>query len=111
MSQACGHALRLDDAAREQARRRLLSIRGHVEGILRMLDDASIGTLTMIVRHAPSPPAIRAMAAERLSRSGASEADVLARLYKLLADQAEDETAEVGSAAIAAKSLTARSHT
>jgi hypothetical protein len=67
-----------------------------------LLDDASIGTLTMIVRHAPSPPAVRAMAAERLSRAGASESDVLARLYKLLADQAEDETAEVGSAAIAA---------
>lgn len=38
MSQGCGHGLRLDDATREQARRRLLSVRGHVEGILRMLD-------------------------------------------------------------------------
>jgi DNA-binding FrmR family transcriptional regulator len=34
--------LRLDAATREDARRRLLSIRGHVEGILRMLEDESI---------------------------------------------------------------------
>jgi DNA-binding FrmR family transcriptional regulator len=39
---ACHHGLRLDPATREQARRRLLSVRGHVEGILRMLDDESI---------------------------------------------------------------------
>ena len=41
MSHGGGHGLRLDEAAREQARRRLLSIRGHVEGILRMLDEPS----------------------------------------------------------------------
>jgi DNA-binding FrmR family transcriptional regulator len=34
--------LHLDPGARENARRRLLSIRGHVEGILRMLDDDSV---------------------------------------------------------------------
>lgn len=39
MSGGCAHGLRLDDATRAQARRRLLSIRGHVEGILRMLED------------------------------------------------------------------------
>lgn len=39
---SCGAGLRLDPAAREDARRRLLSIRGHVEGILRMLEDESI---------------------------------------------------------------------
>jgi DNA-binding FrmR family transcriptional regulator len=38
----CGAGLRLDAGAREDARRRLLSIRGHVEGILRMLEDESI---------------------------------------------------------------------
>lgn len=36
------HGLHLDPAAREDARRRLLSIRGHVEGILRMLEEESI---------------------------------------------------------------------
>ena len=34
--------LHLDPSASENARRRLLSIRGHVEGILRMLDDDAI---------------------------------------------------------------------
>ncbi len=38
----CGHVLRLDPAAREDARRRLLSIRGHIEGILRMLETDSV---------------------------------------------------------------------
>lgn len=38
---AC-HGLKLDPGAREDARRRLLSIKGHVEGILRMLDDDSV---------------------------------------------------------------------
>ena len=38
----CHAGLRLDAATREDARRRLLSIRGHVEGILRMLEDESI---------------------------------------------------------------------
>lgn len=41
MNKGCGHALHLDSQTREQARRRLLSIKGHVEGILRMLDDES----------------------------------------------------------------------
>lgn len=36
------HGLHLDPAAREDARRRLLSVKGHVEGILRMLEDDSI---------------------------------------------------------------------
>lgn len=36
------HGLRLDPAARENARRRLLSIRGHVDGVLRMLEDDSV---------------------------------------------------------------------
>lgn len=37
-----GPCLRLAPATREDARRRLLSIRGHVEGILRMLDNESV---------------------------------------------------------------------
>ncbi len=39
-----GHCenLRLSDKTRREARLRLLSIRGHVEGITRMLDDESI---------------------------------------------------------------------
>ena len=36
------HGLRLDDATRAQARKRLLSVRGHVEGVMRMLDDESV---------------------------------------------------------------------
>lgn len=36
------HTLRLDTGTREDARRRLLSIRGHVEGVLRMLEDDSV---------------------------------------------------------------------
>jgi len=39
---SCAHGLKLDPEAREQARRRLLSIKGHVEGVMRMLDDESI---------------------------------------------------------------------
>lgn len=39
-SHHCG--LRLDPQTREDARRRLLSIRGHVEGILRMLETEHI---------------------------------------------------------------------
>ena len=35
------HGLRLDEATRNETRRRLLSIRGHVEGVLRMLEDDS----------------------------------------------------------------------
>lgn len=38
----CAHGLRLDPTTREQARQRLLSIKGHVEGIMRMLEDESI---------------------------------------------------------------------
>ncbi len=34
--------LHLDAGTRENARRRLLSVRGHVEGILRMLEDDSV---------------------------------------------------------------------
>ena len=36
------HGLHLDPAAREDARRRLLSVKGHVEGILRMIEDDSV---------------------------------------------------------------------
>ncbi|MBI4182388.1 MAG: metal-sensitive transcriptional regulator [Proteobacteria bacterium] len=35
-------ALRLDPAIRDDARRRLLSVKGHVEGILRMLETESV---------------------------------------------------------------------
>ena len=38
----CSGGLRLDPAVREDARRRLLSVRGHVEGILRMLEDDTV---------------------------------------------------------------------
>jgi DNA-binding FrmR family transcriptional regulator len=36
------HGLQLDPSTREDARRRLLSIKGHVEGILRMLEDETV---------------------------------------------------------------------
>ena len=39
---AHGHALCLHPSTREDARRRLLSVRGHVEGILRMLEDETV---------------------------------------------------------------------
>ena len=42
MNDSCANALHLDAGTREQTRRRLLSIKGHVEGILRMLEDESI---------------------------------------------------------------------
>ena len=42
MNHAECHGLHLDPQTRDDARRRLLSIRGHVEGVLRMLDDESI---------------------------------------------------------------------
>jgi len=42
MSQVQCHGLRLDPTTREDARRRLLSIKGHVEGILRMLEDETV---------------------------------------------------------------------
>jgi len=38
----CCGGLRLDPAVREDARRRLLSVRGHVEGVLRMLEDERV---------------------------------------------------------------------
>ncbi len=38
----CCHQLRLDDKTRQNTRQRLASIRGHVEGVLRMLDDEKI---------------------------------------------------------------------
>jgi len=38
----CAHGLKLDDKTRAETLRRLKSIRGHVEGILRMLDDESV---------------------------------------------------------------------
>lgn len=40
--EGCCGGLRLDPAVREDARRRLLSVRGHVEGILRMLEDDKV---------------------------------------------------------------------
>jgi CsoR family transcriptional regulator, copper-sensing transcriptional repressor len=42
MGGCCGEGLRLDPAVRENARRRLLSVKGHVEGILRMLEDEKV---------------------------------------------------------------------
>ncbi len=43
MNQVTSHeGLHVASATREDARRRLLSIKGHVEGILRMLDDEQI---------------------------------------------------------------------
>ena len=41
MTRAAPHGLRLAVDTRADARRRLLSIKGHVEGILRMLEDES----------------------------------------------------------------------
>ena len=37
-----GQCLRLDEGVRRDARQRLLSAKGHVEGILRMLEDPSV---------------------------------------------------------------------
>lgn len=42
MDHAAHHCLHLDPDVRKDARRRLLSVRGHVEGVLRMLEDESI---------------------------------------------------------------------
>lgn len=36
------HGLRLDPETRGKARQRLLSVKGHVEAVLRMLDDESL---------------------------------------------------------------------
>jgi len=38
----CNGGLRLDPAVREDARRRLLSVRGHVDAVLRMLEDDTV---------------------------------------------------------------------
>lgn len=41
-------SLRLDAAIAEDARRRLLSVKGHVEGILRMLEDDQVYCLDVL---------------------------------------------------------------
>ncbi|MBI4913892.1 MAG: metal-sensitive transcriptional regulator [Acidobacteria bacterium] len=38
----CCESLRLDPGVRSDARRRLLSVKGHVEGVLRMLEDETV---------------------------------------------------------------------
>ena len=38
----CAHGLRLDEDTRNEAKRRLLSIKGHVEGVMRMLEDDTV---------------------------------------------------------------------
>ena len=42
MSDPACHGLRLDTTTRESTRRRLLSIKGHVEGVLRMCEDETV---------------------------------------------------------------------
>ena len=42
MADCCGSGLRLDASVREDAKRRLLSVKGHVEGVLRMLEDEQV---------------------------------------------------------------------
>ncbi len=42
MPAPCCQQLRLSPKSREEARRRLLSVKGHVEGIVRMLEDDSV---------------------------------------------------------------------
>lgn len=42
MNESGPHCLHLAAETREDARRRLLSIKGHVEGVLRMLEDESV---------------------------------------------------------------------
>ncbi len=42
MGACCKGGLRLDPAVREDARRRLLSVRGHVDAVLRMLEDEQV---------------------------------------------------------------------
>lgn len=42
MNAHAGCALQLDSEVRDDARRRLLSIKGHVEGVLRMLEDDEV---------------------------------------------------------------------
>jgi len=41
MNETAHQGLQISDAARQDARQRLLSIKGHVEGITRMLDEDS----------------------------------------------------------------------
>ncbi len=40
--QHCQHRLQLDDRVGQDARRRLLSVRGHVEGLLKMLERGDV---------------------------------------------------------------------
>ena len=42
MNETHCQGLRLDPATRQDARRRLLSVKGHVEGILRMLESETV---------------------------------------------------------------------
>jgi len=42
MASCCDGGLRLDPKVREDARRRLLSVRGHVDAVLRMLEDEKV---------------------------------------------------------------------
>lgn len=42
MATSCGGGLRLDPHVREDARRRLLSVRGHVDAVVRMLEDDTV---------------------------------------------------------------------
>lgn len=42
MNHANCHGLRLDPATREDTKRRLQSIKGHVDGVLRMLQDEKV---------------------------------------------------------------------
>ena len=42
MKKTCTQGLCLDPITREEAQRRMLTIRGHMEGVLRMLGDESI---------------------------------------------------------------------
>ncbi len=42
MTAPCCQQLNLDEKTRQDAHQRLVSIRGHVEGVLRMLDDEKI---------------------------------------------------------------------
>ncbi|MFQ5488457.1 MAG: metal-sensitive transcriptional regulator [Gammaproteobacteria bacterium] len=42
MDSPCCQQLHLSPKSREEARRRLLSVKGHVEGIIRMLEDDSV---------------------------------------------------------------------
>jgi len=41
-SKSCHEGLRLDPEVRAQARQRLLSVRGHVEGVLKMIEKDSV---------------------------------------------------------------------